>query len=194
MKTDRQELSRSYTIFWLCQCMPWKLPECFSTTNRMGCIPLYTFWYIKSGSVYSCLCKLCKNDFSALAENPRNFFQQIRNFFRNFLLYLPFGLYPCIPLYICFDTLSLDVRVPATISANSAKFWHFSISCLAYLHWYRVMLSDRNSFAEMPSGTALILHKGIKTAFYTKFMKSKYFRIFIIKILDIKSDTRKCIF
>ena len=43
-------------------------------------------------------------------------------------------------------------------------------------------------FAEMSSFTALTWHNGIKTAFKTKYMRSIYFRIFVMKILDLKSE------
>ena len=50
------------------------------------------------------------------------------------------------------------------------------------------------NFAEISSWTALTRHLGLKTAFYTKYMKSKHIRIFIIKFLTPWNISRKYIF
>ena len=47
--------------------------------------------------------------------------------------------------------------------------------------------------AEKSSWTALTRHIGKRTAFCTKNMKSKHIGIFIMKILNSKSDGGKCI-
>ena len=57
----------------------------------------------------------------------------------------------------------------------------------------RTRVSVRYSLLEMTSWTALTWHIGIKTAFYTKNIKSKYFGIFIMKILNSKRNGGKCI-
>ena len=49
-------------------------------------------------------------------------------------------------------------------------------------------------FAEMSAWTALTGYTVMKSAFKTKNMKCKCFRIFIMKITYLTSDRRKCIF
>ena len=47
-------------------------------------------------------------------------------------------------------------------------------------------------FAEMSSWTALSCDSGIKTTSKAKNMRSKHFEIFIMEILNLKSDRIKC--
>ena len=49
-------------------------------------------------------------------------------------------------------------------------------------------------FAEMSSWTALAWYTVMKTAFRTKSIKRDSFGNFIMKILNFKSDCRKCIY
>ena len=53
---------------------------------------------------------------------------------------------------------------------------------------YSVIQSDGNSHFGDVVFTVLMWHTGMKIAFETKNMKSKYFGIFIIKILKYTSD------
>ena len=49
-------------------------------------------------------------------------------------------------------------------------------------------------FEKMSSWTALAWYRVMKIAFKAKNMKSESFRIFIMKILNFKSDCRICLF
>ena len=52
-----------------------------------------------------------------------------------------------------------------------------------YLLFYDVCEAHyRIVFEEMSSWTALLWHLGMKTVFYSKYIKTKYFRTFILKI------------
>ena len=60
--------------------------------------------------------------------------------------------------------------------------------------WYDTALRNHNRtvFKEMTSWTALTWYIGLKTAFYTKHIKRKYFRIFIMMIFNFHIILQKC--
>ena len=58
----------------------------------------------------------------------------------------------------------------------------------------RYVIIIEQFFKEMTSWTVLTWHIGIKTEFQTKYLKSKYYLPYYIKILNSASDLKKCIF
>ena len=82
------------------------------------------------------------------------------------------------------------------IWASPWTLW--SVLCICSVLQYTVQTPTISSYSlemkEMSSWSSLTWHTGMKTAFQTKYLKSKYFQTFIMKFYNFKSDWRKCIF
>ena len=71
------------------------------------------------------------------------------------------------------------------------KTWHNCIHDILYATALRNHM--RIVFEEMSSWTALTMYLGMKTIFETKYIWSKYVRIFLMVIFDFHNIIRKCI-
>ena len=124
--------------------------------------------------------------------------------FINILYWKRRYLYKLIHRYIYIFLLSIffikeeNLFVLVRMKSNALRKWAEVIPLLLYLSYFSCQ-SKRNTytvwcnqmetvFAQMSSWTALTWHLRLKTAFYTKFMKRKYFHsILLCKVVLCKN-------